>query len=130
MRLHSAPGSVEGVARVLARRHCEAIAGWLDASPDKSEPLAAMAEALERLGDKSALDTLRRARALTRDSSAVSDWRWRRCFSNSVLDPEDAAGMRRGRAMAESLLFAPRMPQTVPFERAALAALTGAAFWR
>ena len=130
------PGSVEGAARVLARRHYEAIAGWLDASPDKSEPLAAMAEALERLGDKSALDTLRRARALTRDSSAV----FRLAVAEVFLQlrasiPEDAVGMRRGRAMAESLLFAPRMPQTVPFERAALAALTGrgilaVTFWR
>jgi len=128
--------SAEAAERRLHQRHYEATAAWLDASADRAKPLAAFAEALERLGDRSALDTLRRARALTRDTAAA----YRLAVAEVFLQlraavPDDLAGIRRGRVLADSLLAARVSPRDAPFERAALAALTGhallaAQLWR
>jgi hypothetical protein len=119
------PASVEGASRLLRARHYDAVAAWLQASPEKAAPLAAMAEALELLGDRSAVDTLRRARAITRDPIEVYRIAVAEAFLRLRMSiPDDVRGMQAARAMADSLLFV-SAPSGQPFERAALAALTG-----
>ena len=129
-------GSLEGAARALRRRHYEAVAAWLDAAPDQPQPLAAMAEVLERMGDRTALDTLRRARTLAVDPdlafrlAAAEAW-----MAMRAALPDDVDGLRRARMLADSLLAARSSLRDFPFERAALAALTGrgalaSALWR
>jgi hypothetical protein len=129
-------GSVEGAAHALRRQHYEAVTAWLDAAPDQPQPLAAMAEVLERMGDRTALDTLRRARTLAVDPdlafrlAAAEVW-----MALRAALPDDMDGLRRARLLADSLLASRTSLRDFPFERAALAALTGrgalaTALWR
>jgi len=78
---------------------------WLAASPQDAGALEAMAVSLEMLGDPSCLDTLRRARSVELDPNeqlrlAANEVWVRLKFSI----PNDLAGVRAARAMADSIL--------------------------
>lgn len=107
----------------------EIASAWLAASPQNAGALEAMAVSLEMLGDPSCLDTLQQARA--RESDPHEQLRmagnevWVR-LKFSI--PNDLAGVRAARAMADSILAAhPSGSSTNARLLASLATLTGRA---
>jgi serine/threonine-protein kinase len=83
----------------------EIASAWLAAAPQNAGALEAMAVSLEMLGDPSCLDTLRRARSVERNPNeqlrlAANEVWVRLKFSI----PNDLAGVRAARAMADSIL--------------------------
>jgi tRNA A-37 threonylcarbamoyl transferase component Bud32/tetratricopeptide (TPR) repeat protein len=105
---------------------------WKGAYPRSPDAVEAVAIALEMLGDEAALDTLRLARNLARDPDdrlrmAINEVLMRVKFS--AAPPQNLAGLRRSRELADSILTAnPPAAGVGDGERlAALAALTGRA---
>lgn len=102
---------------------------WKGAYPRSPDAVEAVAIALEMLGDEAALDTLRLARNLARDPDdrlriAIDEVFIRVKFSI----PQNPAGLRRSRELADSILASNPPAAGVDAERlAALAALTGRA---
>ena len=104
-------------------------ASWIASDPSSPAAVEALAIALEMLNDPGAIDTLTRARALSRTAAdslriAVHEV-WLRL---KLAIPNDEKGMRRARAMADSLLNAHRANAAGQAGLlAGLAALTGRA---
>ncbi|HJS47137.1 MAG TPA: serine/threonine-protein kinase [Gemmatimonadales bacterium] len=130
------PGTV---AAAVARKHemlYRLIAAWRTVRPAEVVALAALAEALEVRGDRTALDTLRLARRLTPDSAM----RYRIAAAESFLmvrmaAPGSPGMLRDATKLADSLLGVELPEPSLAFERAGLAALRGrglmaAANWR
>jgi hypothetical protein len=101
---------------------------WASAFPRSPEALEALAVSLELLGDRAALDTLHRARALATTSDERSSWRHRSLDARQVLGTLRLVGLRAARILAESLLLRVN-PTTAqhPVLLASLAALIGRA---
>ena len=107
----------------------EIATAWLAAAPQNAGALEAMAISVEMLGDPSCLDTLRRARAVEVDPREQL-----RLAGNEVWVrlkfsiPNDLAGVRAARAMADSILAThPSASRGNARLLASLAALTGRA---
>ena len=102
---------------------------WVAAYPRSADAMEALAIALELLGDPSALDTLRRARAVAsspgeRVRAAGSEVWMRVKFSV----PSDLVGLQSARALADSQLRSYALAEAPePEVLASLAALTGRA---
>lgn len=102
---------------------------WATAYPRNPDALEALAVSLELLGDRGALDTIRRARELTtggpdRDRIAATQVRIQLRFSI----PDDTAGMRAATALADTLLKRGRAGEVAnPDVLVSLAAFTGRA---
>jgi tRNA A-37 threonylcarbamoyl transferase component Bud32 len=124
------------VSRAVAVRHQRELfrqiaTEWVTAYPASADAMEALAVALDLLGDPSAVDTLRRARAL----AVEPEQRLRIAGSEVWLlvrasVPSDTTGLRRARDLADSILrtHAPRQGVPEPLLLASLAALTGKAF--
>jgi hypothetical protein len=117
--------AVQRQRRILA----EAATSWVASNRDNAVAMEALAFALEMVGDAAALDTLRRARAM----ATTEDDRVRIAVHEVWLQlkfaiPDDIAGMRSARRVADSLL---RLSRSGSSARTAfltgLAALTGRA---
>jgi tRNA A-37 threonylcarbamoyl transferase component Bud32/tetratricopeptide (TPR) repeat protein len=111
------------------QRVYEIARAWVAAFPASADALQALAVSLELLGDRSALDTLLRARRLVVDPAEVvrvaAGEIWMRVLFGS---PADLPSLRIARQLADSLLG--RIPVGVPTEPqllSSLAALTGRA---
>jgi hypothetical protein len=100
---------------------------WVTAAPQSADALEALAISLEMLGDPSSVDTLVRARALTRSPSeylrVAGAEVWARVRFAIPSSPEQ---LRLARLLADSLLRKfPVKPPTEPELLASIAALTG-----
>lgn len=100
---------------------------WVAAYPKSAEALEALAVALELMGDRSALDTLRRARVLavepTANARIAAAQAWMQ-FRFSL--PDDLAGLQTAGVLAETLLVSPTAGRReVSAELVGLAALSG-----
>ncbi|HET9293483.1 MAG TPA: protein kinase [Gemmatimonadales bacterium] len=111
------------------QRVYEIARAWVAAFPASADALQALAVSLELLGDRSALDTLLKARRLVVDPAEVvrvaAGEIWMRVLFGS---PADLPSLRVARQLADSLLD--RIPDGVPTEPqllSSLAALTGRA---
>lgn len=103
-RLTSRERTSAGVRRQRARFH-EIATAWLTKYPTSSGALEAFATSLEMLGEPSALDTLRRARAAEPDSGE----RFRLAVAEVWLQlkfsiPSDQSGVGEAHRLADSLL--------------------------
>jgi tRNA A-37 threonylcarbamoyl transferase component Bud32 len=125
----SRPGAREGAVRQLRIRFHQVALTWSTAAPQSADAIEALAISLQMLGDLTALDTLRRARALARDSAERSR------IAASEVWMEIAFGLPanldaiRGAVMLADSLLRQQPPDRAddPFEMAGLAALTGRA---
>lgn len=114
---------------LLRRRQAvrDITARWASADPESADARAALALSLTMLGDPSGLDTLQVARELSSSdrerSAAMALEVWLRL---ALSLPSDVDGIRRSRALADSLLSAPDSGLSRA-STARLAALTGRA---
>ncbi|MGH7582563.1 MAG: protein kinase domain-containing protein [Gemmatimonadales bacterium] len=115
----AADSVMSGASGILSRPQAEAIirqrralldvaSSWLAADPGSPGALEAVANVLLLLGDRAAIDSLRRARTLARDSTdkirlgAAELW-----YQLTMAVPDDSIGLRQMRALADSLLRRP-----------------------
>lgn len=83
----------------------EIAASWVSAAPTSPGALESLAFAMKLVGEPSALDTLRRARSLAVTAAdrvrlaAAEVW-----FKLTLAVPDDSAGLRRVRVLADSIL--------------------------
>ena len=100
--------------------------GWASANPESAVAREAVALALCLLGDPAAIDTLERARRLTRSHSdsvrLMSSGVWMRL---QFALPSDSVALGIARRMADSALGLGRNRPIEPFSLASIAALTG-----
>lgn len=129
LQMSTRPGARELAVRQLRLRFHQVALTWATAEPMSADALEALAISLQLLGDVTALDTLRRARALARSSAdgqriAQSEvW-----MELSFGLPSDAHAIQHAAHLADSLLRQqPPGNSDNPFDMAALAALTGKA---
>ena len=122
------PSLDEAVRRQRLLFH-QVASAWMSAFPNSADALEAIAVSLELRGDPSGLDSLRRARTLARSPEEVlrvgASQVW---LQIKFSVPSDTTGIRRARALADSLLraFPPRNAPNAE-ALAALAVLTGRA---
>jgi DNA-binding SARP family transcriptional activator len=107
----------------------EIAASWAAAFPASPEALEAIAVAMEMLGNPAAIDSIRRARSMSVDS----EQRTRLAVNEVVLQikfalPNDLRGLRRARAIADSILKRePPATTKLPIPMSSLAVLLGKA---
>jgi DNA-binding SARP family transcriptional activator/tetratricopeptide (TPR) repeat protein len=127
------PWTQRSGVRTEARRMLNEIAsGWAKVLPGNAEALAALASSLDLLGDPTALDTLRRARALAKTTAQkqhLAAFEILLEVKNSL--PDDTELLVRAMATADSLLADSTLAGRVTWRDAALmasiAALSGRA---
>jgi protein kinase-like protein len=129
LQMTTRPGARESAVRQLRLRFHHVALTWATAEPLSADAMEALAISLQLLGDITALDTLRRARALVR--SAAEDQRVARSqvwMELSFALPSDEHAIHHAVSLADSLLrqLPPGNPDN-PLDLAALAALTGRA---
>ena len=102
---------------------------WVSAFPESAEALEALAVALELLGNRAALDTLRRARSLATTSEETVRLAGTQVWMLVKFSaPFDSAGLLTAQVLADSLLLqASTSTVAQPLLLASLAALTGRA---
>ena len=127
--LHLIPPTVDLAVTRQRQLFREIAAGWVASDPKSAEAAHALSLALFLLGEPSAIDTLMRAKRLAVDPAdrqrIVSTEVW--VVAQSAI-PDDIAGLRRARTLADSLLGGVS-ERAVDFETlASIAALTGHAF--
>ena len=93
-------------ALIAERRLLQEIASaWVAAAPASSDALESLAFAMKLLGDRAALDTLRRARALASTPRSrrrlAADEVW---FRITISVPDDLTGLNLVHAIADSIL--------------------------
>jgi serine/threonine protein kinase len=101
-------------------------AAWSSANPGSLDVLEAVVVALELIGDRTAIDTLMRARAIASDPADE----FRLAAKEAVLSfkfsiPDNLAGLDRAHELADSLLGDDTHARDQPAATAALAALLG-----
>jgi len=126
--IRSTPAMREAINRQRQRLHDFAV-GWVLAEPRSADALQALGVSLQLLGDRSALDTLMKARSLARDPGEVirvgTSVVWARVLFNL---PGGTTELVTARRLADSLLaHASREAPLEPKLLASLAALTGRA---
>lgn len=123
------PESLDEAVRRQRLQFHQIASAWMTAYPNSADALEAIAVSLEMRGDPSCLDSLRRARTLARSPEEMlrvgASLVWMQ-IKFSV--PQDSAGIRTARLLADSLLRA-FPPGNAPNADAlaSLAALTGRA---
>ncbi|MBI2796050.1 MAG: protein kinase [Gemmatimonadetes bacterium] len=99
---------------------------WAAAVPQGLEAREAIAWSLLIIGDRAAVDSIVSARRLARSTPeslrVMATEAWMRA---QVAIPDDRAGVRRSRAVADSVLRHPRAAEVEPQVLAGIAALTG-----
>jgi len=128
-REQTIPKSLDEAVRHQRLQFHQVASAWMTAYPNSADALEAIAVSLEMRGDPSCLDSLRRARTLARSPEEMlrvgASLVWMQ-IKFSV--PQDSAGIRAARLLADSLLRA-FPPGNAPNADAlaSLAALTGRA---
>jgi hypothetical protein len=124
-------GSAADAVQHQRQRVHEIARAWVAAFPGSPDALEALARSLEVLGDRSALDTLLRARRLAVDPAekvrVAAAEIWMRVLFGA---PADLASLRTARQLADSLLAHSSAAAGTPTEPqllATIAALTGRA---
>lgn len=129
LQMTTRPGARELAVRQLRLRFHQVALTWATAEPRNADALEALAISLQLLGDITALDTLRRARAVVR--SLAEDHRVARSevwMELSFALPSDPQAIKHAVSLADSLLrLMPPGNSDNPLDLAALAALTGKA---
>ncbi len=128
-RPRAAPEASNLAVRRQRERFNQIATAWVTAFPQSPDALEALAISLEMLGAPSALDTLRRARALAtspEDRARVAGAEvWMRV---RLAIPSDIEGLLVARALADSVVHRyPPASAPEPLMLASLAALTGRA---
>jgi tetratricopeptide (TPR) repeat protein len=102
---------------------------WVAASPGSADALHALAVALQLLGDRTALDTIAKARGLAREPSQVVRVATTEVWMRVVYAvPSDVDELREARRLADSLLAnTPSVSPPAPQLLASVAALVGQA---
>ena len=120
------PDAVQDAVRELRRAFIDVARAWVANAPESGRALHALAIGLAMIGDRSALDTLARARSMPvppADSLELAGTEvWLRIGFSL---PGDTAGLRRARFLADSLLANDEPLMSDPRLGAGLAALTG-----
>jgi TolB-like protein len=127
-RLTADPAAVAEATRHQRERFRDIGATWVRAAPQDPDARRMLAHGLAMLGDVGALDTLRAARQLARGPAERNALVVAEIWMQLALSiPTDTIGLRRVKALADSLLIPRPDPIGDPWSIAALAALTGRA---
>jgi hypothetical protein len=122
----SPPGSKAAANARIHEMLYRFIANWRATQPREVQAVAVLAEALEVRGDRTALDTLRRARLIVTDPVTAYGIATAEVFLLVRMGlPSDTVLLRRAARLTDSLLDEGPSGPDVAYDRAAVAALRG-----